>query len=430
MNDKDDTDVEFNLKEPKIESAPYTLTGNNWQNNITSNTKLPDDNNNYSNYIKNKINNLNNLSKGIKHDYEDDNEYNNNNGKIKNDINNNHDIGKIIGRKSQKENLYSLSQGNINNLNDFNDNVNNINNDLMYDNNYNEIAQLRDEKEKLIQENISLKQELTQAINTLNQYKNESFQKENDEKQVTYKLLSLQNKLEIYETSLENTKSKYEQQINECQYEITNLKNIIQLFYAFFDSVEQNILINLNLSKNNALTKKEIEENLSKLKDYIFSMNSYQQKMGQNINQLYHTTDNNLMNKYEQNLKYNNDNYQSNSNYDDYLDLYNNIKEVNPNKDFKDLEQRVLMLEKELKVKQNQNLKKSEKNIFQNDIIAEKVQSKDNNSQGKKSKKKKKKKKLENTQEDNKHEYSDIMSYKTFRVKTTKSNSSKYKIRK
>ena len=33
-------------------------------------------------------------------------------------------------------------------------------------------------------------------------------------------------------------------------------------------------------------------------------------------------------------------------------------------------------------------------------------------------------------QEDNKHEYSDIMSYKTFRVKTTKSNSSKYKIRK
>jgi predicted nucleic acid-binding Zn-ribbon protein len=430
LNDKDDTDVEFNLKEPKIESAPYTLTGNNWQNNITSNTKLPDDNNNYSNYIKNKINNLNNLSKGIKHDYEDDNEYNNNNGKIKNDINNNHDIGKIIGRKSQKENLYSLSQGNINNLNDFNDNINNINNDLMYNNNCNEIAQLRDEKEKLIQENISLKQELTQAINTLNQYKNESFQKENDEKQVTYKLLSLQNKLEIYETSLENTKSKYEQQINECQYEITNLKNIIQLFYAFFDTIEQNILINLNISKNNALTKKEIEENLSKLKDYIFNMNSQQQKIGQNINQLYHTTDNNLMNKYEQNLKYNNDNYQSNSNYDDYLDLYNNIKEVNPNKDFKDLEQRVLMLEKELKVKQNQNLKKSEKNIFQNDIIAEKVQSKDNNSQGKKSKKKKKKKKLDNTQEDNKHEYSDIMSYKTFRVKTTKSNSSKYKIRK
>ena len=358
--------------------------------------------------------------------------------------------------------------------------INKINNNFLNKINSNEYLRLKNENEKLIKENISLKQELINTLNELKQYKEKDNKKDNNNKQIEYKLSSLQNKLEAYETSLENTKTQYEEQINIYQKEISNYNNIITIINSFFNHLSNNF--NIIFQNNNILNGKEFEDNLEIIKKYIFNLNEEIKKykaiiqkeknnyaneremiQENNKSDFFWEKDRNHKNIFKYNFMFdettkisnniNNEDNNLNINNENELDYQNNLKEykyTNNNKsnnEYKSLEQRILMLENELKFQKNKNKENftgprinynindmddsKNKIIFQNDILAEKVKTSDlvNNdtSKIKKMKKKKKKKKIEKIEFDKRHDNSDIIyyntnNYKSFIINKDKSN--------
>ena len=408
---------DINLKEPMIQSTPYTISNNINPNIIISSKNNSNEYHNYNSILKEKVNNLNNISKELLSNIDSDNSLSintkNNNSKKNNKSNNEkreiidiNDIGKILGGNIEKDdnydNYYFDDNNNINyngnNKNEMNNNLyqNSINNSNMY-------IQLKNENEKLQKENIYLKQELTNTINSL--------------KQIEYKLHSLQSKLELYEASLENTKTQYEDQINKYQNQITKYEDIITIVNSFFNNIDNKFSLNLNLSNNNVMNGINFEENLQTIEKYILDLNNeiknyrlilennsfnnlqnlnqadlsniklkdsylynknnfnnindfvfkenineskklninkynfnYEDKKNNDIN---NNNNGNILNNNDEESKYINNNNEdinlNNQNYSNYQQNFIN----NNNKDYKLLEQRVMMLEKELKFQQN-----------------------------------------------------------------------------
>ena len=498
-----------------ILSTPYTISNNINPNIIISSKNNSNEYHNYNSILKEKVNNLNSISKELLSNIDPDKASStntkNNNSNQKNkgnkekretiDIN---DIEKLLGGNFEKEENYCNDNYNNNNYN-FN-NSNEMNNNLYKNNmnNSNIYIQLKNENEKLQKENLYLKQELTNTINLLNEYKGKESNKENDNKQIEYKLHSLQGKLELYESSLENTKTQYEDQINKYQSQITKYEEILKILNSFFSNIDNKFSLNLISSNNNILNGINYEENLQKVEKYIFNLNTeiknYRlilennslnncQAQTQNQNELYNSKINNSyynninnindfvfkdnininksnklnINKYNFNYEdkknnelnsnnngiisndnieernYINDNNEdiniNNQNYSSYQQSIN-MNNNNSNKDYRLLEQRVMMLEKELKFQQTAytpnvsdprinyftyNNKEDERNgiIFQNDIIAERIRPSSkgsydrikDNKKGHKTKKKKRKMMIDKIDEQKINDKSEIVSH-------------------
>ena len=272
-----------------IQSTPYTISNNINPNIIISSNNNSNEYHNYNSILKEKVNNLNNISKELLSNIDSDNSLSinskNNNLNKKNKNNNEkreiidiNDIGKILGGNIEKDDNYDDNYyiDNNNNIN-YNVNSNNEMNNNLYQNNItnsNMYIQLKNANEKLQKENTYLKQELTNTINSLNEYKEKESNKENDNKQIEYKLHSLQRKLELYETSLENTKTQYEEQINKYQNQITKYEDIIKIVNSFFRNIDNKFSLNLNSNNNNTMNGINFEENLQTIEKYILDLNN------------------------------------------------------------------------------------------------------------------------------------------------------------
>ena len=251
-------------------------------------------------------------------------------------------------------------------------NVNNTINNSALNNILNspEYLKLQKENDSLIQENISLKQELAETINQLNKIKSTeiNINYTNNNNDLRKQLIFLQEKLSIYENSLEKTKIQYEDQIKNYLSQISNCNNYLQIVYSFFNNIKERFFPNFDLGscnfQNNNLTINNNNEfslkfqEIEKLISNIFNELNYYKSNNQQLKNI---------NKYDINNDYNNiiNNLNNNSN----IDKINSIK---------NLEQRIFMLEKEFK--QNNIIDNNfidKKNIeFKNDIISQKTRPK------------------------------------------------------
>ena len=195
-------------------------------------------------------------------------------------------------QKNNNSRLYEISNTNyINNnnnilkFNSYRDNNfhSNLNNEL-------EKNKLKLENEKLIKENILIKNELKDALNQINKIKeqplilNSNNIRNNDLKE---QLSLLNNKITIYEVSLEKTKNLYEKQINYYVQQLSNYNILISIVTSFFENISKKYIPNYNFnlqniyvdkfnsnSQNdvNPLDKSDLEEKFQKIENYIYNI--------------------------------------------------------------------------------------------------------------------------------------------------------------
>ena len=269
-------------------------------------------------------------------------------------------------QKSNNSRLYEISNTNyINNnnnilrFNSYRDNNfhSNLNNEL-------EKNKLKLENEKLIKENILIKNELKDALNQINKIKeqplilNSNNIRNNDLKE---QLSLLNNKITIYEVSLEKTKNLYEKQINYYVQQLCNYNILISIVTSFFENISKKYIPNYNFnlqniyvdkfnsnSQNdvNPLNKNDLEEKFQKIENYIYNI---QQELNN------YRLQGKLL---EPPLSYNQYNGKNEN---------KNKSEINQNRNGE--ENDVYTFEKN-----NNSFMKTE-NIFENEIIAKKIRS-------------------------------------------------------
>ena len=188
-----------------------------------------------------------------------------------------YEIKKELGEedKNNFNNFYEKNNFMNDNLLRFNSQRNIHYNDEFHINLNNEIEKnrLKLENEKLIKENISLKKELN---NTLNSEKEKALII-NNSNNMNEQLSALQNKITIYEISLEKTKNKYEQQINYYMEQISKYNKLFKIINSFFQDTSKKYNLNLNLNEQNndfPLNTKFLEENFNQIELYISNMNN------------------------------------------------------------------------------------------------------------------------------------------------------------
>ena len=314
------------------------------------------------------------------------------------------DIGKIMGRE--------INNSNYLNIKNQNNEINNLENE--HEDKYKDYLEIKNENEKLIEENISLKNKLEEALKKLNEYELKDSEMENTDKEIENRLQSLQNKIEIYEESLDNTKRKYDDQIFNYQKGINDLNNIYKVINNFFNNIE-NKFINLNLNYKN-FNPMILEQNFNEIEKYIYELNHeikvYSEHNNLNNEQIEEEYCSNIENKKENNnyikkpkqIKknstynfydekeenqniYNND-INTNNTTNDFYNFNENITNNKAKVEYKLLEQRIKRLENKLINQQNiyddsqvcnrginyypYNTQQNS-NIFQNGVLSEKV---------------------------------------------------------
>ena len=315
-------------------------------------------------------------------EYPNNNSYNKNNNNlnsinsgINNDINvNNLNPVNNAPLKYKKYNIYEMrkeiNNEEKNNFNNFyeNNNINNNHNfsrfnsyrDIHYNNEFhsnlnNEIEKNRYkiENEKLVKENMALKNDLNEALNQINKIKEQPLILNPNNNDLKEQLSILQNKIAIYEISLEKTKNKYEKQINYYIQELSNYNNLISIINTFFENISKKYLAstnyNFNIKNNfvnpinaNSLNENDFEGKFKKIEIYISNLNTELDKYkSRNIN-----FDSSLIN---QNLT----NEKMDIKEDELKDINNNNSFINKNNAFTN----------------DNNV------IFENEIIAKKVRS-------------------------------------------------------
>ena len=269
-------------------------------------------------------------------------------------------------QKNNNSRLYEISNTNyINNnnnilrFNSYRDNNfhSNLNNEL-------EKNKLKLENEKLIKENILIKNELKDALNQINKIKeqplilNSNNIRNNDLKE---QLSLLNNKITIYEVSLEKTKNLYEKQINYYVQQLSNYNILISIVTSFFENISKKYIPNYNFnlqniyvdkfnsnSQNdvNPLNKSDLEEKFQKIENYIYNI---QQELN---------------------------NYRLQGKLLDLPLSYNQYNGKNENKNKSEINQNRNGEENDVYTFENNNnsFMKTE-NIFENEIIAKKIRS-------------------------------------------------------
>ena len=268
--------------------------------------------------------------------------------------------------KYKRYNLYEirkeLGDEEKNNFNDFYEKNNNVNNNLLrfnsqrnihYNDEFhanlnNEIEKnrLKIENEKLIKENISLKKELNNALNNIK----EQPLNLNNSNNTNEQLSSLQNKISIYEISLEKTK------INYYIEQISKYNNLINVINIFFQNISKKYNLNLIIKEQNndvPLNTKYLEEKFKQIELFISNMNnelnSYKIK----------NFDSSLLN---QNLSMN------------LMDRKTDVKEIKENKNIEELNDlNINMDNNNSYIKTNNAFNNNNNIMFENEIIAKKV---------------------------------------------------------
>ena len=195
----------------------------------------------------------------------------------------------------QRNNISGLSENNtIGFINHNNNNIlrfnsyrdNNFHSNL---NNELEKNKLKLENEKLIKENILIKNELKDALNQLNKIKEQPLilNSNNNNNDLKEQLSLLNNKITIYEVSLEKTKNLYEKQINYYIQQLSNYNILIAIVNSFFEAISKKYIPNYNFnlqniyinkfdsnSQNdiNPLNKSDLEEKFQKIENYIYNI--------------------------------------------------------------------------------------------------------------------------------------------------------------
>ena len=324
---------------------------------------------------KNELSNVNNESNtynilknynNIFDKYNDFNSYNN-------DINLNSNLNNVNNAplKYKRYNLYEirkeLGDEEKNNFNDFYEKNNNTNNNLLrfnsqrnihyndefHTNLNNEIEKnrLKLENEKLLKENISLKKELNNALNNVK----EQPLILNNSNNTNEQLCALQNKISIYEISLEKTKNKYEQQINYYIEQISKYNNLINVINIFFQNISKKYDLNLIIKEQNKdvpLNTKYLEEKFKQIELYISNMNnelnSYRIK----------NFDSSILN---QNLNMN------------LMDRKTEVKEIKENKNMEEINDLNINMDNNNSYIKTNNAFNNNNIMFENEIIAKKV---------------------------------------------------------
>ena len=252
---------------------------------------------------------------------------------------------------------------------------------------------------------------------------------ENENKEVsedlTHQLMDLKKQLGEYDSSIEITKSKYNEEINKLKFQIRDYNSYIHLTYLFFHNITNNALSSLefNIEKQNniLISIEEFQQKLIQIENFIYDIlkeNSnlkikYHKLIDSNNNKLFNEIyeDENNKEKYTNISNIVNDSYNtSGSNFNGLIKspenvFENNYENLNKNLEinhlnnrknlnqgtleiYKTLEQRVNILEKELNIQKNiqNNIYHNNPNIkvfhtvnSKNDTIIGRVRSKSGN---------------------------------------------------
>lgn len=144
---------------------------------------------------------------------------------------------------------------------------------------------LKIENERLLKENILIKKELYEALNQINKMKEQPLMINNNNiKSIEYndQLCLLNNKIGLYEISLEKTKNLYEKQINSYIEQLSNYNTLITLVDSFFQKISKKYITNYSFNLPNliadpmnftSLNKKDLEEKFNKIEEYIDNLN-------------------------------------------------------------------------------------------------------------------------------------------------------------
>ena len=257
---------------------------------------------------------------------------------------------------------------------------------------------------------------------------------ENENKEVsedlTHQLMDLKKQLGEYDSSIEITKSKYNEEIEKLKYQIRDYNSYIHLTYLFFHNITNNALSSLgfNIEKQNniLISIEEFQQKLIQIENFIYDilkensnlkikyhklLESNNNKLFNEINEVevinnnfdrnnisnnivndsYNTSGSNFMPKGPENVFENNyENFSNNKNQN--LELNNIDKKCHNNCDsqgtleiYKTLEQRLNILEKELNIQKNfQNNYNNQNQVFhtvntKNDTIIGRIRSKSGN---------------------------------------------------
>ena len=283
---------------------------------------------------------------------------------------------------SNDKNMVSIS----NNYSDINSKNETYNNDITSFSNINKINQ--DFQNKNYQEIISSLEKENETLKQDLEKKNENEKKNTDE------ILSLKHKISEFNSMIELNKSKYNEEIQKFKLQISEYNTYIHLSYLFFNNISKNALSSLNFDINYynsiLISIDEFKQKLNQIENFLYEtlkensnikikyhklletnnqqnldnekVNSEKNSSNQNlINDSFHTSSSNFntMIKTPENIFENNyENIQKNKISD--LNLLerkesNNLQAHNPLEIYKTLEQRVNMLEQELKIHKNYN---------------------------------------------------------------------------
>ena len=155
---------------------------------------------------------------------------------------------------------------------------NNLNNEL-------EKNKLKIENERLLKENILIKKELYEALDQINKMKEQSLIINNSNIKSTEfneQLSLLNNQKSVNEISLEKTKNLYEKQINYYIQQLSNYNILLTLVDSFFQTISKKYIPDYNFNLPNIfvdpknfepLNKNDFEEKFNKIEEYIYNLN-------------------------------------------------------------------------------------------------------------------------------------------------------------
>ena len=257
---------------------------------------------------------------------------------------------------------------------------------------------------------------------------------ENENKEVsedlTHQLMDLKKKLGEYNSSIEITKSKYNEEIGKLKYQIRDYNSYIHLTYLFFHNITNNALSSLgfNIEKQNniLISIEEFQQKLIQIENFIYDIlkensnlkikyhkllesnnnklfnednieevinNNFEKNNISNniVNDSYNTSGSNFMAKGPENVFENNyENFSNNKNQNQELKnvdikTHNYCDSQGTIEIYKTLEQRLNILEKELNIQKNfQNNYNNQNQVFhtvnaKNDTIIGRIRSKSGN---------------------------------------------------
>jgi len=187
----------------------------------------------------------------------------------------------------QNNNINNYISNNYRNLLKYNS-FRNFQNNFSFHNNLNnelEKNKLKLENERLLKENMLIKKELYEALNQINKMKEQSLMIDNTNiknTELNEQLSLFNNQIAVNEISFERAKKLYEKQINSYIQQLSNYNTLITLVDSFFQSISKKYIPNYSFNLPNIivdpnnfvpLSKNDFEAKFNKIEEYINNLN-------------------------------------------------------------------------------------------------------------------------------------------------------------